>query len=619
MDDKTACLLFKTFQLQLWSVDLGYNKLTDGVFDDMQHFSFPAVSSRTGDFEVEGRLRYPPGECSASFGKFCFVDESDWSAIFSHPHRYLVDAPLYTSNAQGGHDGTTNPRLDGRAKIRSDAPDAVKVALSGGPGNHSPLPEYIHDLDICRGHQGITHLYLSGNNISAAGLARMIRSSAGQLQHLECDSIFFRPHEASCPPWLASGKAKVSGFLGLAHVFRPVISSDLQVLRIHHSLVTQLPTLEGIGLSSMEALWLAETCLLPRAELAYPESFVPDMNPRLRSLTLTQIPRYSTGPLIEKLIHFLKLAAIQEQAIRDAKTGNRRGPSTLLGLRHIRLEFEPDPRESLLEDDGFGEEENGLDTEALMAQEFSFFRDWTSSPSKPPTSAARPPAATAHSYKAAEPQARNNPESVSTRPEQPAPGESPETGDSNPDDGDNSDDPGEYMTCICTGEDNTEFTVPVWIGPSPSSKQHRTRPAVREYARPLCHDPALQTDPQPASPNHVAAGVPSGSYIFTPAWDAMLFPTHLQQQQQWPRPSRRDLRGMRDVVSAIKAYRAQTRVAYNSKDGGGGNGYEAGKGKAKGEGKGNVGGGEFHFHWTGTLEVSMVDSAAHFHQSRYWR
>ena len=80
----------------------------------------------------------------------------------------------------------------------------------------------------------------------------------------------------------------------------------------------------------------------------------------------------------------------------------------------------------------------------------------------------------------------------------------------------------------------------------------------------LCN-PELQSDIIPASPNHVAAGVPPGSYIYQKAWDAMLAPP------RWGRPLRSDLTKMKDVVAELKKYRLDTRAAYKrAKDAAGG-------------------------------------------------
>jgi hypothetical protein len=189
MDNATAMLLFRAFGDQLWSVDLSRNKLTGDVFDYMHQFSFPALRLRTDRFAVEGRLIYfaRPGVSPS----IRFVAESDWSASFSHPRRHLADAPYYTSSAEDGPPPSFNRRMNGRVKIRPDSADALKTIFSGNAGSHSPSLGDVQGLDVCRDHQGVTHLYLNGNNISAAAFAQMIRTSPGQLQLLECDSMSF--------------------------------------------------------------------------------------------------------------------------------------------------------------------------------------------------------------------------------------------------------------------------------------------------------------------------------------------------------------------------------------------------------------------------------------------
>jgi hypothetical protein len=413
----------------------------------------------------------------------------------------------------------------------------------------------------------------------------------------------FEIHEAAQLPSFL-GKASLSGILGLAHVFRPVISSNLQVLRIHHSLVTQLLSVEIENMSTMANQWLAETCLLPRAELAYPEAFVPDMNPRLQSLILTHIPRYSTGPLIEKLINFLKLASVQERGIQtiNAKATNRHSPMTLLGLRHIRFEFQHDPREALTHDLS---DEDSLDPGEVMdtSQEFSFFGDsgWapsSSSTAKPSTVVERHPVANSP---------RNEPElrdKKSARPEHVPDTETKTETEAESD----------HRTCAYTWQ-GKEFSIPVWIGPS---HHPHHMPAVNEYMRLLRANPHLCADPEPASPNHVSAGVPPGSYIFSAAWGAILAPppppttttsattiTTATTSHHVRKPTRTELLSMRDVVAAIKAYRAQARGAYSAV-----RKAEAGKEAPLGAP---------HYHWTGTLEVLVEDTRAHYQQSRFWR
>lgn len=688
MDNSTAALLFKAFWEQLWGVDLSRNKLSDGILDVMHQFSFPSQTSRSDHFAVEGRLSdHPIG--TNSFGKFCAVRESSWSATFGHPHRHVGDAPNYSLSAEDGFHPNSTPRLNGRVKIRPDSPNGMKTIFSGNAGSHAPSIESVHALDTCRGHQGVTHLYLNGNNISSAGLARMIRSSPGQLQRLECDSMVFKLPEAAPPSWLS--RAKLSGTIGWAHVFRPVFSANLQVLRIHHSVVTQLLSLELDGLSPLANLWVAETQLLPRAELAYPEAFVPDMNPRLQSLVLTRIPRYSAGPLIDKLISYLRLASMQERAIQDIKTADRHGPVTLLGLRHIRLEFEPDLGDVLGDD---SDPELGFDAAAIMddaTNEFSFFGEsaWLSSPSaKPPPSSSaapavdsHPPIPTLHITPSPEPEPAPNPEpnpepqsarpQLPPRPRPPHPPayyshanttttspETPVSRETRPAQADPPDHPeSELHAWLWNGSSHSAH---VWTGPANSSpttprgqqqqEQQEKEDAVQAYARLVRAHPHLKTDPIPASPCHVAAGVPGAAgdglmLLFSGAWECILCPPASASipapasvagrgggggggggssgnslgrggrgvpsssfATKPTLPTRAQLRGMRDVVAAIKEYRLQTRRA-----------WEAAKREAAQEGSGGeVRLGEPHFHWGGRLEVE-IDGAGAWSQSRYWR
>ncbi|KAK0706761.1 hypothetical protein B0T26DRAFT_790119 [Lasiosphaeria miniovina] len=622
VDDSEASLLFQTFKDQLWSLDLSRNKLSDNVLYDMYQFTFPAVTLRgrgSSCSDVEGTLLLPQGQGSDFYGPFCFVQESQSSASFTHPQRYLADAPVYTRDAHGPvPQGIAGARLDGRRGIRDDSATSVKNLLCGdSPGSpfHS-LDDPVQDLDVCCGHGGITHLYLNENNISAQGIAKLIRSSPGNLHRFECDSMSLSFPDGCLPKWI-SPTARLSGILGVAHLFRPVFSSNLQVLRIHHSLVTQLPSLETDDLPTMSSLWLAETFLLPRAELAYPEAFLPDMNPRLRSLTLTRIPRYSTGPLIDKLVRFLELVSLQERAIQDAQpTSARHAPTVLLGLRHIRLEFEPDLSEEL------GPELSdieGLDSEALMrmtTEEFSFFGDsggWESSPSTADATDAgtkslmyveRQSVASASSPRSASEPKNQESARLERYPQ-------PETYLSGL----------EYLDATGAGIWNgAAFTVPVWVGTGPNVYGHQMEKldAVGEYMRLLANHPALRANPVPASPCHVAAGVPPGSYIFLAAWDAMLAPPSASNSakarshsngESMRKPTQRELKGMRDVVAAIKAYRVQTRRA-----------YDAARQRASRDGiplRPLLG--DPHFHWGGKLEVSMKDPAAHYHSSKYWR
>ncbi|KAK4226488.1 hypothetical protein QBC38DRAFT_456253 [Podospora fimiseda] len=535
MDDLTASLLVKTFKDQIWSLDLSRNKVTDRLLGDLEYFAFPAAERlRGGDMEVEGRLEYLEGQGTSSFGRFFYVKETEWSKMFSHPGRYFVDSPEYAYH--GSEAPSSNVRLDGRVRARKDSADDIKTAFSGGTGYLPPSREDVLDLDICQSHHGITHLYLNNNNISSTALIKMVIRSPGQLQRLECDTTVLDIDEKSWPSASSFSSsfanATVSGILGAAHIFRPVFSSNLQTLWIHHSLVTQLVTLDLDTLPTMTRWWLAEKFLLPRAELAYPQAFMPDMNPRLLSLTLTHLPRWSTGPVIDKLISFLKLAALQEHEIQKSKSRTRRGPTTVEGLRHLRLEFDPDP----LEDEGNIEDDSDeLDPEELIrlaAKEFSFFGgSWDSEKKKTKsTHEARHSAA---------------PSGVALEPRQNQDGESVRL--------DSGDSALSFSPLYYDGTWNgSEFKVQMFTG---EEKNNNTPPAVNEYLEILRQCPELHEELQPASPCHVAAGVPEGGYIFEAAWRAMLV-----RGVDIKKPTKRELReNMKDVIEIIKRFRMKTR------------------------------------------------------------
>lgn len=561
IDDSSAIALFRTFGDRLWSLDLGANIVTDGVVDYLVSYSFPSYTLRSNwHFGVEGRLDFRPEMGTGAYGRFCFVQESEWSGTFDHPQRYLIDAPVYDAHYGAAPQEDQFRRLDGQSMIKSDDVSVIKAILSGGDGSPAPDIHDMHFLETCGSHGGVSHLHLNDNDLSSKAVEKLIRASGGQLEHFECNSMSLLVPKTSLRPSMAKGSAALSGIVGAAHMFRPLFSPNLQVLRIHHSLVTNVPSLEIEDMLTMASIWLSETFIQPRVAMAYPQSFVPDMNPRLRSLTLSNIPRYSSGPIIDKLVQFLELASVQERAIQDARVASRRSPSMLRGLRHIRLEFEHDPSQDLWE---LPDEEEELDPEELInlaAKDFSFFGGlgWGSGPT---------------SEKLASPSSPSSPADVVSSPERASqPHESDRLG---------------HFPFSETRDDHVEksgawngkaFTVPVWIGSGAATPQ----PAVNEYMS-LLQDPALHGNMVPASPCHVAAGVPAGSYVFGDAWDAMLAPAEALRK-----PTKAELQGMRDVVAAIKEYRVKTKSAP-------------------------------HFHWSGKLQVALPNTMDHYHSSKQWR
>ncbi|CCF33543.1 hypothetical protein CH063_05711 [Colletotrichum higginsianum] len=580
INDALALTLFKAFRGSLWSLDVCENNITDSAVDQLATLCFGGPSLRSQSrYMTEGRL-VSDGQGNDAYGRFMSIQESDWSGTFSHPERHFVDAPAYSADESRILQEDEAVRTNGRTPLRRDSADHVKAAIAGSMDQ--PVPDWsdVPYLDVCTAPAGITHLHLSDNRVTSSGLERLIRTSQGQLQELSCGGPLFHPvaHGSAAKqrllPW--PGDMKLRGALGCAHIFRPVFSSNLRVLRIHHSLVTQIPTLEAHGLSTMARLWLAETVIRERSETAFPTAYEPDMNPRLTSLTLTNTPRRSTGPLIDKLLRFLKLAGLQEHAIQEtAGSLSRRSPVLLRGLRHIRLEFEADPIE---DPTGFSSVDD-LDAQGLMEMDegegFSFFGDERRPQSHTSVEAATEKQASGGTHFAAQ-LAQAAAGRLAGFPH----------GEAN----------AEYLRYQDTWGER-EIDLEVWVGPGILGANR----AINEYMKLVMH-PSLRNRVGPATRAHIEAGVPEGVLLFHAAWDAIVMPPELKP------PRTTDLDGMRDVLEAVKKFRIETRADWEA----------AKRAHAAVEGVAAPTRPQ-HCFWTGSLEVSAQQSMAHYRAPGYWR
>lgn len=558
LDDATFIGLAGLYRLRLWSLDLSHNRLTDSILQTMVERCFPPSSLRSSaHFQIEGKLSVPE-HGTASYGAFEFIEESQLSGSFSSPGRYGLDAPTYNAQPYFLHGQQQVFRSDGRGTLRSDCADEATRILS-----HQSINYDVEDM--YRNSRGITHLDVSYNQISASGVERLLRSSNGQIEHFACDSMpLVPPRSATLEFWPTH--ASLNGIVGMAHVFRPVYSSNLRSLRIHHSLVTNIPTLATNELSSLARLYLAETSIRFRTDKAYPQRFVPDMNPRLYSLTLTCVPQRSSGPVIDRLLDFLKSLSIQERSIWDAnhssQTSSWRWPGMLKGLRHLRLEFDPDTLDkhtSAAED---------VDAEHLMnsgMRGFSFFEDEShlftrSSPDTKSRGARR--------------LETDGASATVTSVEQ--------FGESHKTERDNS----EAMT-YHDGWNGCGFHLRVWSGPA----QPHSNPIINEYRRLVLNHHSLRDGVGPVSPAQVIAGVPEKSYIFHTAWRAAIMPPG-----ELGCPAPHELAGMRNVLDALKRQRTTGRELYQDLQ------------HSRKDATLRVPPGTPHFFWTGSLEVSTKRS-----------
>lgn len=374
MDDTAAMELFRTFRRQLWSLDMSDNKLTDRIIDDLVSHCLSSLSFRSeAHFEKEGKLVLRRDIGSQAYGPFEFIQDSDTSATFTHPERYLADAPVYTRRPdQAELQEWQTVRGDGLSRLKKDDASTTKLGLlDEALAMHVNAPFPLHS-QVRLGAGGLSHLYLNRNKLTSSGIGKLLRASLGRLEHFECDFCLHPPplsqqeHHRKIP--------HVVGLVGAAHLFRPVVSSNLRSLRAHHSLVTQVPTLVAEGLSVAAARRLAESTFYRNVCRAYPQPFAPDMNPRLTSLTLTDIPSRSLGPVIEQLKQFLTLLSGQQRGIKEAQAVfNRQQKALLSGLQHLRLELEPSFSEDLSNASSAGE----VDFDALLDPGSENFGDET--------------------------------------------------------------------------------------------------------------------------------------------------------------------------------------------------------------------------------------------------
>lgn len=549
-DDATVGALVDLYRHRLWSLDLTQNKLTDSIIPKIVQRCFPDANSLRSDafFRVEGKLLITK-QGTSEYGQFVSIHESAWSGNFNHPERYFMDAPMYHPEASSGH---SHGRLLFRSNYyipkKLDSIDVATDVLSCQSVGYD-------EENMFRISRGITHISVSHNAVSAVGVERLLRDSNGQIERLSCDGIPLLPATATALYsrfWPKS--ARLDGCIGCAYAFRPVLSSNLRSLQIHHSFVTHVPMLYLDGFSASERYYLAETLILQRINQAYPQPFVPDMNPRLTSITLTGVPRRSTGPLIERIITFLKLLSIQERDIYDAKkqaksSSSWRQPDMLRGLRHLRLEFNPNP----MDEETVSTTEDVDATELLNSGEipFSFFDDERLTP--PDTdivakcdeiSEHRPATTGVQSQSIEKELDRDSQDFI------------------------------KY-----DGQWNGEnFTISVWTG---TSTPHQNA-IINDYHK-LVIQQGVRDGIGPATPEQIIAGVPDNSFVFHTAWRIAIMPRQLVA------PERAALTGMQDVLDALKVYRASGRAALTSLKKQSANSF--------------VLPGRPHLFWTGQLEV----------------
>ncbi|KAG5932639.1 hypothetical protein E4U53_001237 [Claviceps sorghi] len=549
LHDAQCLELIRHFRRQLWSLDISENNITDSAIRPIRDWCIPTgpVCRQANSF-VEGRLLSGHGG-TEYYGPFVSIKDGELSGSFSHAERYYADAPRYPAQSPLEEHDHDQPGSDGSTLVRQDTAKAATAVFTGS-GGQDRGEEYQQSM-------GLTHLRLSHNTLSAVGIQKLLHISNGHIEDLTCDSMPLLPRIGHDVPFWPS-HASLRGILGAAHCFRPAMSRKLRVLRLHHSVVTNIPSLLVHGATYKARCLQAETVIRERIETMFPQTFLPDMNPRIYSLTLTCLPRFSSGPLISKLIQFLQLLSTQEGAIQDVARNmpTRHSPKVLSGLRHLRLEFDSND----IMDDDFSASLS-QDAEHGEDEIFSFF------PTEQVKADQVPAEKSASSADVVLP-----PEESGGEMGKPSTTGAPWL--ANRDESDFVTHDGHWH-----GE---AFSVQVWIGPA-----HDDAPeALRDYRR-MVVDHGVRDGVGPVTPAQIQAGAPQDSFIYQIAWSAAVMPATLRT------PRRAELAGMRDVLDALKTYRLESRAKHRQM-----------RQLSQAQRRGPVLLGDPHFFWTGLLQVS---------------
>jgi hypothetical protein len=325
--------------LRLWSLDVRENSLTDQIIDFLLEKCFAPMAP------------VPP-----------IIQGSD-EILYEDP-------PIYNLRDEAD---PSYPSYNLSIPVRPDTTDSFISYMKRYADFSIPSSLVLPERDPMRKSTGLTHLYLESNRFTSKGIHKLL-SCTNRLQVLDIGTVKANPNlEYQLPHTTPYAQPNTAPLLDRQ------TGSRMEKLRIHHSLVTCIPTIVQGRLEmgyTPQHLHKAERF----GDLEFQSAaFNPLSNYRLSFLTLTDIPLKSTGPIITRLITFLRLCARQEAILLSAFLSTppktRHSPRLLTGLRKLRLEFIHE-RSGM---DEVGPSVSGdQDADEFQAQsqgDFSFFAD----------------------------------------------------------------------------------------------------------------------------------------------------------------------------------------------------------------------------------------------------
>jgi len=324
--------------LRLWSLDLRDNYLTDQTIDVLLRECFAPKAAPNQELDI---------------------NSTQW---------FYEDPPMYH---QRDEIDSSDPFSSGETLSRPDTADSFMNYIQRYGNLSSSSPMILPSSDPTQQRTGLTHLYLSSNKFTSRGIQKLL-SSSNRLQVLDVGTVRRVPRfEYHVPNTTSYAQPNT------AHLLDRRTGVHISHLRIHHSLVTCVPTIVQGNLQ--EGFIPKHLMKAEKGDFSVqPIPFNPLMNYHLTSLALTDIPTKSTGPTITRLTDFLCACARQEALLlRAAASGprTRHSPRLLPGLRKLRLEFLNE--RSGAEDIGtsVSEDQDADEFQAQSQGDFSFFAD----------------------------------------------------------------------------------------------------------------------------------------------------------------------------------------------------------------------------------------------------
>jgi hypothetical protein len=299
--------------------------------------------------------------------------------IPSQPHEvtYAVyqPAPRYFRNSDPSQD-----RVDEMA-LRSDTTDAYIKQMATNPSLSG-----MNQAEPLLRDTGLTHLYLSGNKFTCLAFVWLLQK-LNSLQVLDVGNIRGKGEIPQAPHkflWDTGGAARS---------FYVSNSPRLSFLRIHHSIITCMPTISDPTTSLILTSYAADHLATAERIGAFGiqgqcETFTPLDNSAIETLTLTGIPTKSTGHLIKHLLEFLVACREQEDILNRARENTkRRSPPVYPGLKTLKLEFVPPSRDPASSSAGTASVSGERDADEFAERswnDFSFFRSAELEPTNRP-------------------------------------------------------------------------------------------------------------------------------------------------------------------------------------------------------------------------------------------